>query len=321
MRAGAHQQVADQLVGPVERPPSAGRRASIRAGRRRPRDTRRGERRELMLQLPAHSGKPCSRSTGRPSSAPGRKRVERHGGCRDREASDILAAPVGEHRFAASLRKAPVALAALAPSMQPGIAAVMPRRRAALLLSPCKRTSPSSGVRRSPRTRCRRPPARDPPPACLLEGRQESPRLPAIRQGTTTTSACPLHGLLPASPQGPRERRHARRPHTAEEDKARPTRLLVVGSEHLAMTLALRKGRSAGTGAGSGEAAVPTARRACVVAGLGLAGVVGQEAHTREFEERLGIGAGPSRITPRIWSTDTGFHGNATRPQVAPAAA
>jgi hypothetical protein len=31
--------------------------------------------------------------------------------------------------------------------------------------------------------------------------------------------------------------------------------------------------------------------------------------------------AGPSRITPRTWSTDTGFHGNATRPQVAPAAA
>jgi hypothetical protein len=32
-------------------------------------------------------------------------------------------------------------------------------------------------------------------------------------------------------------------------------------------------------------------------------------------------GAGPSRITPRTWSADTGFHGNATKPQVAPAAA
>jgi hypothetical protein len=46
----------------------------------------------------------------------------------------------------------------------------------------------------------------------------------------TNTTACLLHGLLPASPQGPRERRHARRPHTAEEDKARPTRLLVVAN-------------------------------------------------------------------------------------------
>src|SRR5437773_6995948 len=33
------------------------------------------------------------------------------------------------------------------------------------------------------------------------------------------------------------------------------------------------------------------------------------------------VGGGPSRITPRTWSTDTDFHGNATRPQVAPAAA
>jgi hypothetical protein len=88
--------------------------------------------------------------------------------------------------------------------------------------------------------------------------------------------------------------------------------LHLVRSEHLAITLAFRKGRSSGTGAGSGEAAVRTGSPS---------GVVGQEAHTREFEERLGIGGGPSRITPRTWSTDTGFHGNATRPQVAPAAA
>jgi hypothetical protein len=50
----------------------------------------------------------------------------------------------------------------------------------------------------------------------------------------TTRSPCRLHGLLPASPQGPRERRHARRPHTAEEDKARPTHLLVVANRRLA---------------------------------------------------------------------------------------
>ena len=54
---------------------------------------------------------------------------------------------------------------------------------------------------------------------------------------------------------------------------------------------------------------------------LGLAGVVGHEAHRREFEGPLDIAGGPWRITPRTWSTDTGFHGNATRPQVAPAAA
>jgi hypothetical protein len=33
---------------------------------------------------------------------------------------------------------------------------------------------------------------------------------------------------LPASPQGPRELRHARRPHTVEEETSRPARLLVV---------------------------------------------------------------------------------------------
>ena len=36
-------------------------------------------------------------------------------------------------------------------------------------------------------------------------------------------------GLLPASPQGPCELRHTRRPHTVEEAKARLARLLVVG--------------------------------------------------------------------------------------------
>jgi hypothetical protein len=43
-----------------------------------------------------------------------------------------------------------------------------------------------------------------------------------------SSTACLLHGVLPASPQGPRELRHARRPHTVEEAVARPTRLLVV---------------------------------------------------------------------------------------------
>ena len=60
-----------------------------------------------------------------------------------------------------------------------------------------------------------------------------SSRLP-VELGATTWSACLLHGLLPASPQGPRERRHARRPHTAEEDKARQTRLVVVANRRLA---------------------------------------------------------------------------------------
>ena len=41
-------------------------------------------------------------------------------------------------------------------------------------------------------------------------------------------------------------------------------------------------------------------------------------ARTGKTRSRRG---GPSRITPRTWSTDTGSHGNATRPQVAPAAA
>jgi hypothetical protein len=36
---------------------------------------------------------------------------------------------------------------------------------------------------------------------------------------------------------------------------------------------------------------------------------------------RYGVLAGPAWITPRTWSTETGSHGNATRPQVAPAAA
>ena len=37
---------------------------------------------------------------------------------------------------------------------------------------------------------------------------------------------------MAASPQGPRELRHARRPHTVEEEKARPTRLLVVAGRY-----------------------------------------------------------------------------------------
>jgi hypothetical protein len=45
---------------------------------------------------------------------------------------------------------------------------------------------------------------------------------------------CRLHGFLPASPQGPRELRHARRPDTVEEAKARPRRLLVVANRRLA---------------------------------------------------------------------------------------
>ena len=50
--------------------------------------------------------------------------------------------------------------------------------------------------------------------------------------GATTRSPCRLHGLLPASPHGPRELRHARRPRTVEEERARPTRLLVVAGRH-----------------------------------------------------------------------------------------
>jgi hypothetical protein len=44
----------------------------------------------------------------------------------------------------------------------------------------------------------------------------------------------PTTWVLPTSPQGPRELRHARRPHTVEEEKARPTRLLVVANRRLA---------------------------------------------------------------------------------------
>jgi hypothetical protein len=40
-----------------------------------------------------------------------------------------------------------------------------------------------------------------------------------------------------------------------------------------------------------------------------------------ESDVRYGVLAGPAWITPRTWSTETGSHGNATRPQVAPAAA
>jgi hypothetical protein len=43
-------------------------------------------------------------------------------------------------------------------------------------------------------------------------------------------SPCRLHGLLPASPRGPHEVRHARRPHTVQEETSRPARLLVVPS-------------------------------------------------------------------------------------------
>jgi hypothetical protein len=54
-----------------------------------------------------------------------------------------------------------------------------------------------------------------------------------------------------------------------------------------------------------------------------LVGVAGLQ----QWPDRLAVmleaicSGGPPRITPRTWSTDTGFHGNATRPQVAPAAA
>jgi hypothetical protein len=48
------------------------------------------------------------------------------------------------------------------------------------------------------------------------------------------TEAAGVTWLLPTSPQGPRELRHARRPHTVEEEKARPTRLLLVAGRRLA---------------------------------------------------------------------------------------
>jgi hypothetical protein len=38
-----------------------------------------------------------------------------------------------------------------------------------------------------------------------------------VELGATTRSPCRLHGSLPASPHGPRELRHARRPNTVEE--------------------------------------------------------------------------------------------------------
>jgi hypothetical protein len=43
-----------------------------------------------------------------------------------------------------------------------------------------------------------------------------------IEPGATTRSPCRLHGLLPASPRGPREVRHARRPHTLQAETPRP---------------------------------------------------------------------------------------------------
>jgi hypothetical protein len=49
--------------------------------------------------------------------------------------------------------------------------------------------------------------------------------------GATTSSPCLLHGLLPASPQGPRKLRHARRPQTVERGQARPIRLLAIGEQ------------------------------------------------------------------------------------------
>jgi hypothetical protein len=50
---------------------------------------------------------------------------------------------------------------------------------------------------------------------------QPSSRRP-VEPGATTSSACRLHGLLPASPRGPHEVRHARRPHTLQEETPRP---------------------------------------------------------------------------------------------------
>ena len=48
-----------------------------------------------------------------------------------------------------------------------------------------------------------------------------------VEPGATTSSPCRLHGLLPASPRGPHEVRHARRPHTVQEETPRPARLRV----------------------------------------------------------------------------------------------
>ena len=93
--------------------------------------------------------------------------------------------------------------------------------------APCERTT--GRRRRPPRNRAAR--YRRPPEAPWSSS--TSSRRP-VELGATTWSACLLHGLLPASPQGPRELRHARRPQTVEEEKARPTRLLVVASRRLA---------------------------------------------------------------------------------------
>ena len=65
-------------------------------------------------------------------------------------------------------------------------------------------------------------------------GRPQPARRGPLRPRAMTRSPCLLHGLLPASPQGPHELRHARRPHAVEEAKARPTRLLVVANRRLA---------------------------------------------------------------------------------------
>ena len=43
-----------------------------------------------------------------------------------------------------------------------------------------------------------------------------------LRGRATTRSPCRLHGLLPASPRGPHEVRHARRPRTLQEETPRP---------------------------------------------------------------------------------------------------
>jgi hypothetical protein len=68
------------------------------------------------------------------------------------------------------------------------------------------------GGRRPPRNRAaryRRPP--EAPWSCSTGSRRP------VDPAATTSSSCRLHGLLPASPHGPRELRHARRPHTVEE--------------------------------------------------------------------------------------------------------
>jgi hypothetical protein len=143
MRAGAHQQAADQLVGPVERPPSAGRRGEYpRWSTTTPRyPARRAPRADAPIapHIPGSdlAGVQDARPRGPVASASnvtaGVAIARRQTSSPNRLVSIDSLRLCGRHQSRSPL---------LAPSMQPGIAAVMPRRRAALLLSPVQANVP-----------------------------------------------------------------------------------------------------------------------------------------------------------------------------------